>query len=61
LSPERLCQCLRQLQIFTGSHWTELGHHSGRVKRRAERAEENGNPIGRTKYQPTGLLIDPKD
>jgi hypothetical protein len=36
------------MQILTANHGTEPGHPNGRVRRRAERAEGDRNPIGRT-------------
>jgi hypothetical protein len=48
LSSERLYQQLRQMQIFTVKHRTEVGDQYGRVGGRTEGAEGYGNPIGRT-------------
>jgi hypothetical protein len=36
------------MQILTGNHWTEAGDPYGRVRRRMEGAEGDGNPIERT-------------
>ena len=47
LSSVRLYQQLRQMQILTTKHWTEVGNPNGRVRGRIEGAEGDGNPIGR--------------
>jgi hypothetical protein len=36
------------MQILTANHWTEVRDPYGRVMRRIEEAEGDGNPIGRT-------------
>jgi hypothetical protein len=36
------------MQILTANHWAELGDLKRRVRGRAEGAEGNCNPIGRT-------------
>jgi hypothetical protein len=38
---------LRQIQIFTANHWTEVRDSHGRVRGRTEGAEGDCNPIGR--------------
>jgi hypothetical protein len=35
------------MQILTANHWTEARDPYGRVRRRTERTEGGGNPIGR--------------
>jgi hypothetical protein len=35
------------MQILTANHWTEFRDTYGRVRGRNERADEDGNPIGR--------------
>jgi hypothetical protein len=39
---------LRQMQILTTYHWSEVGDFYGQVRERIEESEEDGNPIGRT-------------
>ena len=40
---------LRQMQILTVDHWTEVGDPYGRVRGRFEGTERDGHLIGRTK------------
>ena len=39
---------MRQMQIITANHWTEVRDPYGRGKVRIERPEADVNPIGRT-------------
>jgi hypothetical protein len=39
LTSERIYQHLRQTQILTANHWTEIGNPYGRVRGRTETAE----------------------
>jgi hypothetical protein len=36
------------MQILTANHWIEVEDPYGRVRRRIEGAEGDGNPIGKT-------------
>ena len=38
---------LRQRQILTPNHWTEIRDSCGRIRERLKEAEEEGEPIGR--------------
>jgi hypothetical protein len=50
------------MQILTANHWTEVSVLYGRVRRRIEGAEGDGNPIGRptvsTNLDPLGAPRD---
>jgi hypothetical protein len=47
LFSERVCQQLKQMQIFPTNHWTEPGDPNGRVRGRTEGAERDCSSIGR--------------